>query len=143
MTDQSFFDQIGGRDRLFDIHGKFYDKVFSHPVIGAFFVGKKKLHQQNQLTDFMMRIFGGPVIYGGRMPKSAHQHMFITEDVFDIRHKLLEDTLKECGINEELREKWLRYDRDFIHVLVKKSIDECEKRYKFDDILTAPGVAVA
>ncbi len=134
----SLYDQLGGRECLERVHRRFYDKAFNHPILGAFFNGKSQQHQEDQQSDFMAAQFGGPQRYGGRFPDGAHQHMFITEAHFELRQKLLAETLDECRVAPELRDRWLVIDRNFKSQIVKTSIDECKKRYTKDTIITAP-----
>ncbi len=135
---ETLFERLGGRECLERVHKRLYDRIFHHPVLGAFFADKNRQHQEDQQTDFMTAQFGGPKRYGGRFPGDAHQHMFITEEHFDLRYKILEDVLIQCEIAPELRESWLIFDRKFKNQIVKKSVDECVKRYKNDTILVAP-----
>lgn len=138
-TEESFFDKLGSRERIERVHRSFYAKIYADPEFSILFKGTNLDHQISQQTEFMMRVFGGPKIYGGRLPKNAHEHLFITEEQFDKRHKMLADTLTECGVTGETKEKWLWYDASFKSVIVKKSIDECKKRYTMDEILFVPG----
>ncbi len=77
-AEPSLYDALGGRECLERVHKRFYDKVFFHPVLGSFFADKNRRHQEDQQSDFMAALFGGPRVYGGRFPDGAHQHMFIS-----------------------------------------------------------------
>ena len=83
-------------------------------------------------------LFGGPKVYGGRMPIDAHEHMYITEEIFEVRHELLLQSLKEAGIEEPEIEAWLAFDNAFKKVIVKQSPEQCNKRYTTDEILNFP-----
>jgi len=135
---ESLFDRVGGQATLERVHKVLYGKLFAHPVLGAFFRKTVRKHQESQQTDFMMHQLGGPSIYGGRVPRDAHMHLFITQEHFEIRQALLRESLIECGIDEEAREEWLRRDRKFERAIVKSSIEQCEKRYTMDEIIIAP-----
>lgn len=139
--ESSLFERLGGRDCLDRVHKALYDKIFVHPVFGVFFEGKDQTHQQDQQSDFMAMIFGGPKRYCGRMPRDAHQHLFITREMFELRQRILAKTLEECGVAPELRELWLAADRRFESQIVKDSVGDCRKRYNTDTIIVAPGVA--
>jgi hemoglobin len=134
----SLFDALGGRNCLERVHKRFYDKVFFHHILGAFFADKNRRHQEDQQSDFMAAQFGGPRVYGGRLPDGAHQHMFITEAHFELRHKLLAETLRECGVAQDLRDRWLDIDYGFKNQIVKQTVDQCVKRYTNDRIIVAP-----
>lgn len=136
---KSLYDRLGGRHCLERVHKRLYDKLFAHPVLGAFFVGKDQRFQEDQQTDFLAAAFGGPSRYSGRLPDGAHQHLFITDAHFEMRRRILSDILDECGIDPTLRDQWLAVDHRVKHLIVKKTIDHCKKRYTTDSIIVAPG----
>ncbi len=120
---------------LHRVHRIFYDKLLAHPWLKDFFKGVPREHLESQQSDFMASVFGGPKVYCGRPPKSAHTHLFITEEVFLTRHKLLGEALTEAGIRPDLKERWLTYDMRMLKVLVKSSLSECEGRYKTEPVI--------
>ncbi|HIF10602.1 MAG TPA: group 1 truncated hemoglobin, partial [Sneathiellales bacterium] len=126
MRVETLFNELGGKPTMDRVHVIFYDKLLAHPWLRGFFVGVRKFHLEGQQTDFMTGLLGGPKIYGGRAPKSAHVHLFVTEEVFMLRHKILEDSLMEAEIPADLKERWLRYDMKMKRALVKESVSECE-----------------
>lgn len=132
---ETFLDELGGMPCLEKVHKILYDKLLKHPWLSGFFDGVPRSHLESQQSEFMSGIFGGPKIYCGRPPKTAHVHMFITEEVFLTRHKLLEQSLTEAGIRADLKERWLGYDMGMKRALVKNSISECEGRYKCEPII--------
>lgn len=137
-TKENLYERLGGRPCLERVHKRFYEKLFNHPILSAFFKGKQRQHQEDQQTDFMVAQFGGPNIYGGRFPDTAHEHMFITEAHFELRSRILSETLDECGIAPALRDQWVATDYKFKKMIVKMTVDECKKRYTKDEILIAP-----
>jgi hemoglobin len=74
----------------------------------------------------------------GGMPKRVHKHMYITEELFDLRTEILKESILVCGVQEALTERWVRVDSAFKHSLVKSNLDKCEKRYFTDEILNYP-----
>ena len=134
-----FFDEIGGKACIARVHKIFYDKLLSHPWLKDFFVGVKRSHLEDQQTDFMADLFGNsPKCYEGRFPMNAHQHLFITEEVFMIRHDLLAESLSEAGISDDHKARWLSYDMGMKGALVKNSADECEGRYRTEKVIVVP-----
>lgn len=134
---ESLYELLGGEDCLARVHRRLYDKIFDHPEFRAFFADKDRGHQESQQNDFMASKFGVPNRYRGRLPDGAHQHMYITEAHFELRHSLLAETLDECGVAPELRDRWLAIDRSFKNAIVKKSLADCRKRYNTDTIIVA------
>ncbi|NQU70925.1 MAG: group 1 truncated hemoglobin [Rhodospirillales bacterium] len=137
-ADNSLYALIGGRPCLERVHKALYNKIFTHPTFRAFFKNTDQAHQENQQTDFMAMALGGPSHYCGRLPDGAHMHMFVTEEIFELRHQILAETLKECLVPAELRDRWLSVDYQFKGKIVKKTFDDCTKRYNSDTILFAP-----
>ena len=138
-----FFEQIGGRPALEKINRIFYDKVFAHPWLSQYFVDIGQDTIESQQTDFLQSTFGGPRVYCGRLPVPAHQHIYITEELFDLRSSLLEESLREYGLDEKLIVHWMKIDGAFRSVLVKKSASECRKRYNTDRIKDYPDPGAA
>jgi len=132
---EDYFNALGGRACFERVHKIFYDKLLAHPWLKGFFVGKTRAHLEDQQTDFMIGLLGGPRIYGGRSPKDAHCHLFVTKEIFDIRHQMLADSLNEAGVPEELQDRWLKLNASFEAALVKQSPDECKGRYRAEPII--------
>ena len=135
----SFIDEIGGKDCIARVHKILYSKLLSHPWLKDFFVGLERWHLEDQQTDFMADLFGGePKCYHGRLPMNAHQHIFITEEVFMIRHNLLAESLTEANVENSLKERWLQFDMSMKAAIIKETVDDCEGRYRTEKILVVP-----
>ena len=130
----TFFNELGGAFVIQKVHKIFYDKIYAHPWIGKFFQDIDQNVIESQQNDFMGQSFGGPNTYLGKLPIAAHKHMLISEELFEIRKSLLEESLKEAKICPEHIEKWLKVDGAFKNGIVKKSRSDCEKRYFTDSI---------
>ena len=133
--DKTLFDRLGGL-RTFDVvHKIFYDKAYAHPWLSLYFTDKPQEVLERQQTDFMVQLMGGPKRYAGKTPKSAHQHMMISEKLFDLRAEMLSDSIREAGISDDLREEWLAADGALKKALVKSSVEECSQSYPNQPIL--------
>ncbi|PIP90206.1 MAG: group 1 truncated hemoglobin [Bdellovibrionales bacterium CG12_big_fil_rev_8_21_14_0_65_38_15] len=135
QIDKSLYDFIGGRDVLEKVHKLFYDKVYKDPWLGKYFSEIDQNVIETQQTDFMSQAMGGPACYCGKLPIAAHKHMLISEELFDLRSTYLKQSLDEVGVSAEGQSRWLKIDQAFKNGIVKKSRDECELRYKTDEIL--------
>ncbi len=135
QVDKNLFEQIGGREGILKITKIFYDKVYAHPWLSQFFQDVPQEHIENQQTDFMMGPLGGPKAYMGRLPVPVHQHMFITEELFELRNTLLIESLQEAKTPPAVITAWMKIDNAFKNRLVKNSLSECKKRYFTDEIL--------
>jgi hemoglobin len=132
----AFVDEIGGKTTIERVHTLLYDKLLRDPWLKGFFVGVERWVLEVQQTEFMADLFGAePKRYAGRAPMRGHQHLFITEEIFMIRHGMLEKSLIEAGLTPALRERWLRYDLGMMPAIVKESIDDCEGRYRNEEVL--------
>jgi hemoglobin len=135
----TYFDQIGGQPCIEKVHSILYDKLLSHRWLKGFFVGMERWHLEEQQTHFMSDLFGGmPKIYQGRPPMRGHQHLFITEEVFMIRHALLAESLTEAKVPADLHEQWLKYDLGMKAAIVKETVEDCEGRFKSEEVLVVP-----
>mgnify|MGYP000085043579 FL=1 len=128
------FEKLGGRGMLIKVSKLFYDKVYEHPWIGLYFQEVPQDRIEAQQVDFMTSTLGGGNVYMGRLPVPAHKHMFISEELFDLRQDLLQEAFVEAKASKELIEKWNKIDEAFRGRLVKKNLGECEKRFFTDEI---------
>jgi truncated hemoglobin YjbI len=133
-----FFEEIGGFDTLRKVNKIFYDKIYKHPWIGLYFKHVPQQHIENKQTDFMAGVLGGPQVYSGRFIADAHPHMMITDELFDLRHQLLQEAFKEANAPAALIEKWNAVDNAFRKKLVKKSVSDLKPRYNTDQFLNFP-----
>jgi hemoglobin len=135
MSERSLFDELGGTETLKRVHKIFYDKIYAHPWIGQFFAHVSQEIIESQQSDFMAQAMGGPARYCGAFPVAAHKHMNISQELFELRHSLLVESLREAGLSDDHQAKWLRIDGAFKAGIVKKSFSDCEKRFTTDEIL--------
>jgi truncated hemoglobin YjbI len=129
------FDRIGGRDSLLAINKVFYDKVYKHPWLKLYFLAIPQQHIEDQQVDFMQKVLGGENRYVGKAPPLAHSHMYIPNELFEVRKQLLIDAFKETNTHPEMQEKWLNLDESFRRILVKTHPSECKPRFTTDPIL--------
>ncbi len=120
MNRTKIFDELGGLETIHRVHKIFYDKVYAHPWMSRFFKNHDQTHIANQQTDFMAERFGGPKAYVGQVPNYAHNHIFITEKLFNTRQAILKESLEEAGITPRLIESWLFVDNAFRQQVVNK-----------------------
>lgn len=135
IGEENLFDLIGGRPMLDKVHKIFYDKIYADAWISKYFKGIEQNIIEVQQSDFMSQIMGGPAIYCGKLPVPAHRHMFITEELFDLRTRFLTEAMQEAGLDPENQQRWLKIDQAFKHGIVKKALSDCSLRFNTDDIL--------
>lgn len=123
--DPNLLQEIGGEEAVFRVHQRFYDVMFEHPWLGQFFFGKSKPVLITKQTQFMVAAFNGPNQYTGDTPAFIHMHMFITDEMADLREKILKQAILDEGLSSSIADRWLKVDESFRPGIVKKSIDEC------------------
>lgn len=133
--DKTLFNRIGGLPTLQKVHKIFYDKVYSHEWLKLYFTDKPQTLLEDQQTDFMAQLIGGPKKYAGKTPKMAHQHIHITDELFELRQQILDQSLREYGLADGLRKEWLMADAALKKAITKKSVDECKQSYPSQAIL--------
>lgn len=120
----SLFDRVGGRVKLDEVHKVFYDKVYEHDWLSQYFEGVDQETIETHQSDFMCSNMGGGKVFCGRQPKLAHIHIEVSEELFDIRHEILRDSLVECGVTLAHQGEWLAIDMAFKRALIRK-LEDC------------------
>jgi len=124
----SLLERIGGVATLERVHRRFYRELFDDPWLERFFWGKDLETLVKKQTDFMCACLGGPNHYRGETPAIAHMHLFVTDEIFDLRQKMLRRAIEAEDLPAGLVEAWLQADAVFRPAIVKQSVDECVMR---------------
>lgn len=127
---QSLYDAVGGQSTLQKVHKIFYDKVYAHPWLKQFFEGFNQQIIEDKQTSFMGEKMGGPQ-YLGKPIKQVHENMYLPEQLLDIRHNLLKESLQEAGVEPTLIVRWLKIDYAFMKSICKESIESFYRDYRF------------
>jgi hemoglobin len=127
-TAENLLERIGGREVLERVHRRFYRELFDDDWLGKFFWGKDLETLVMKQTDFMSACLGGPDRYRGETPAIAHMHMFITDEILDLRQAILRRAIEAEGLAPEVVEGWLRADNVFRPAVLKRSVDDCVMR---------------
>ena len=135
MTKYEVFENMGGINILIKINKIFYDKVYKDPWLKLYFEHISQQQIEDQQVDFMQKVLGGDNCYIGKAPPVAHIHIFVSEDLFDLRQQLLNEAFIEAKAHPILVQKWLMLDESFKKSIVKKSPAECQGRFKTDPVL--------
>ncbi|MCK5872269.1 MAG: hypothetical protein KAG26_05545 [Methylococcales bacterium] len=131
-SDESFnlLEAIGGAAMVIKVHQRFYDIMFDEPWLETFFLGKSKEALIKKQSQFMIAAFNGPNEYEGDTPAFVHMHMFITDEMIEIRERILKASILAEGLSDEIAEKWLAVDHSFKAAIVKSSPSECVLKCK-------------
>jgi len=138
---QTLYDAIGGLATLQNVHKIFYNKIYAHEWLQKFFAGHDQQAIEDRQSAFMAEKMGVHGAYAGKEIKMVHEAMYITRELFDVRHALLEDSLKEAGVPEMLRQRWLRIDSAFMQQIIKGSVESMyhnDWKYKKPIVIPKP-----
>lgn len=125
---ESLLERVGGVEALERVHRRFYRELFDDDWLGRFFWGKDLESLVVKQTDFMCACLGGPNRYRGETPAIAHMHMFVTDEIFDLRQAMLRRAIEADGLPADVVDAWLQADAVFRPAIVKRSVDECVMR---------------
>ena len=123
---------------IFKVSEVFYEKIFEDHWLKEVFAEVNQELITSQQSDFILGAMGGPQKYCGRSPKDAHPHIFIQEDMWNLRQKYLIEALDENHAPAWIKEKWLKIDNAFKHSILKKDVNECSGRFKTEPIINVP-----
>jgi hemoglobin len=127
------------RNYVTDIATEFYSQIFENPWFKKLFVNTTQEIITNQQIDFMLGALGGPNMYGGRSPKDAHPHVWINEDIWNYREKLLLETFNKVKTPQVIQDKWLTIENAFRRAIINEGGPEtCQGRYKTEAIIYEP-----
>lgn len=132
------FEEMGGNQMLKKISNILYERIYEDPWLKLYFAEIPQEHIERQQVAFMQAALGGPNLYCGQTPPAAHKHMNITDELYAARQIHLDHAFRESGAKANLIEKWQKIDDAFFSRIVKKTPDECVKRYNTDQILDFP-----
>ena len=125
-------------DIIYRTNFEFYELVYQHDWLkNVFKVIDQKIITSQQI-DFMVQAFGGPKNYCGRSPDEAHPHIFVDEEMWEMRELLLRQAFIKVNEPADIKERWLKIDNAFKSRIVMKSPEECKKRYNTDEIIIVP-----
>lgn len=111
---KKLFATLGGEARLRTIVGDFYARMAADLMLGFFFQGKDLSVIAHRQGDFLLRAMGATPSYSGLPPGQAHGKLPpILAGHFDRRLRLLEDTLRDQGLDEESVRVWVAFEGAF------------------------------
>jgi len=110
---------LGEGELLNVILEDFYTQVFSDAQLAPFFKDSTIQRAKEKQYLFAKGIFTGEKCYFGERPRNAHHWMVISNELFDHREKLMEDTLRKHNLAESLIEQWIAVDEIYRKQIVK------------------------
>lgn len=101
----SLYERLGGAAAVDAAVDVFYRKVLGDDRISSFFSGVDMKRQFVMQKAFLTMAFGGPHNYTGTDLRGGHRHLVargLTDSHFDAVVELLDQSLRELGIEKEL-----------------------------------------
>ena len=110
---------LGEGQLLNEILDDFYAQVFVDPQLGHFFKDSTQQRAIEKQYLFMKGILTGEKCYFGERPRNAHHWMVISNELFDYREKLMEDSLRKHNLAESFIAQWIAVDEIYRKQIVK------------------------
>lgn len=104
---------------LSEILDDFYTQVYADPQLSPFFKDATKQRAVDKQYLFLKGIFTGIKCYFGERPRNAHHWMVISDELFDYREKLMEETLRKHHLSEDLIQQWRAVEEIYRKQIVK------------------------
>lgn len=123
------------QSHILQVNTDFYDLIYKDEWFKQVFCNVEQEIITKQQTDFIVQAFGGPSNYCGRMPGDAHPHLYIDEHMWELREEYLLRAFEKNSTPIEIKNKWLKIDNAFKSVILKKSLEDCKKRFNSDEII--------
>ena len=117
------------------INQYFYEQIYKDEWFKNVFQNVTQEFITLQQNDFMIQAFGGPCNFCGRMPGDAHPHIYIDNEMWEIRENYLKLSFEKNNVPKDIREKWLKIDNAFKNKIIKKSIDDVLPRFTTDEVI--------
>lgn len=103
----------------------FVGRVTGDVMIGFFFRTVDKARLIEFETQFAAAHLGGPSQYEGRPLSVAHSAHRIMGGQFNRRLRILDQTLRDHGVADDVREAWLSHNEQLRSQITRDRADEC------------------
>jgi truncated hemoglobin YjbI/ferredoxin len=97
----------------------FYERVYADPRLAPFFTGITIDRSIDKQYSFLRQLMTGERVYFGDRPRNAHHWMVISEELFDYRQAVMEQTLAEHGLSPAQVSRWTRIELHWRSDIVK------------------------
>jgi len=97
---ESIFEKYGGTPAVSKIVHEFYQRITETPSLDKYFSGVDIGLLIDHQIRYMSLALGGPDQYEGRSLKESHKDLKIDQQAFVTVAKILEDTLRDIGVEE-------------------------------------------
>ncbi len=113
------WEALGSGDLLIEILTDFYDKVYQDDILSPYFAKVSKERVRQKQYNFMYQLLTGKKVYLGDKPRNAHHWMVISDEIFDHREQLMEESIRKYKLPEVYIKEWLDLDESYRKLMVK------------------------
>lgn len=118
---KKLYDRIGSQEKLVQILEDFYRRMAGDVLLDFFFAGRDTDQIAARQAEFLLKAMGVVQEYRGKRPPEAHAPLPpILQGHFDRRLRILEETLKDHGIEDEHIRTWVAFEKAFEDVVVTR-----------------------
>ncbi|MCA9706632.1 MAG: hypothetical protein KDK70_12335 [Myxococcales bacterium] len=116
----------------------FYDMVFAHPWIGQFFTHVDQRNQETKLVRFFQMSWDDRAYpdMQAQYIRQEHAHMYITDELFELRSALFSDAVRKHGHGQDVVEAFEVFNDIWRASVIKASVEDCSDM--FTDIVVHP-----
>lgn len=121
----SDFERLGGEAGLRAVIEDFIKRVTSDMMIGFHFRGVDHARLTQMEFEFARAHLGGAGPYSGRPLRSAHAPHRIMGGQFNRRLRILDKTLEDHGVPDDIRLAWVRHNEELRSQITADGPTEC------------------
>lgn len=104
-------DELLSDEELRVIIARFYDSVYSDPILRPLFENVHRPSQEERLARFItMTALPGADRIDGAFLRTAHERLHLDDALFERRRALLDAAIQACGHGDDVRAAWRTYD---------------------------------
>jgi truncated hemoglobin YjbI len=115
-----YYEKIGD-EKLRKIVDVFVEKLYSNIIIGYLFRNIDKENLKQREFELIANVLGANLKYKGRNLRIIHQKHYIREGQFNIRQKLLKETLEEFNVEKEIVEGLIQHNEKLKKLIITKN----------------------
>ncbi len=126
MSGPTLYDELGGEPVLRRVIDRFVDRMFDDVMIGFFFRQASRERIKAKEFEHAAAHLGADIEYTGRPIADAHARHPIMGGQFMRRLKILDDTLREHGVPDKVREHWIAHTESLRPLVTRDSGGRCD-----------------
>lgn len=123
---QTFFERLGGEEKVRAIIDAFIDRVFADRMIGFFFRDADRKRIKELEYQLAAKFLGADVEYQGKPLHLVHAKHPIMGGHFERRRQILKETLEACDVPAFIRDAWLKHTDSLRPLITPEAGSDCD-----------------